>query len=80
MKEQSRPNDSPKVETVMSTPTYTLSESDSVRSAIEMIIHYDIGRVTIVNEQGKVSGIADRQDLLRSIVSGWPEQTSENRF
>jgi CBS domain-containing protein len=76
----SRPNDSPKVETVMSTPTYTLSESDSVRSAIEMIIHYDIGRVTIVNEQGKVSGIADRQDLLGAIVGGWPEQTSENRF
>jgi CBS domain-containing protein len=68
-----RPNDSPKVETVMSTPTYTLSENDSVRSAIEMIIHYDIGRVTIVNEQGRVSGIVDRHDLLRSIVSGWTE-------
>jgi CBS domain-containing protein len=68
-----RPNDSPKVETVMSTPTYTLSESDPFRSAIEMILHYDIGRVTIVNEKGKVSGIADRQDLLRAIVSGWTE-------
>ena len=70
---RSRPNDSPRVETVMSTPTYTLSENDSVRSAIEMIIHYDIGRVTIVNEQGKVSGIVDRQDLLRTIVSAWTE-------
>ena len=70
---RSRPNDSPRVEMVMSTPTYTLSENDSVRSAIEMIIHYDIGRVTIVNEQGKVSGIVDRQDLLRTIVSAWTE-------
>jgi CBS domain-containing protein len=68
-----RPNESPKVETIMSTPTYTLSESDSFRSAIEMIIHYDIGRVTIVNDKGKVSGIADRHDLLRSIVNGWTE-------
>jgi len=68
-----RPNDSPKVEKLMSTPTYTLSESDSVRSAIEMILHYNIGRVTIVNEQGKVSGIVDRQDLLGSIVNGWTE-------
>ncbi len=76
----SRPNDSPMVETVMSTPTYTLSESDPVRRAIEMIIHHDIGRVTVVDEHGKVSGIADRQDLLEAIVSGWPEQTSENRF
>ncbi|AKB42319.1 MULTISPECIES: CBS domain-containing protein [Methanosarcina] len=75
-----RPNDSPKVETVMSTPTYTISESDSVRSAIEMIIHYDIGRVTVVNEHGKVSGIADRQDLLKSIVNVWTEQPSDNRF
>jgi predicted transcriptional regulator len=57
----------------MSTPTYTLSEDDSVGSAIEMIIHYDVGRVTIVNEQGKISGIVDRQDLLRAIVSAWTE-------
>jgi CBS domain-containing protein len=70
---RSRPNDSPRVEMIMSTPTYTLSENDSVRSAIEMIIHYDVGRVTIVNEQGKVSGIVDRQDLLRTIVSAWTE-------
>lgn len=68
-----RPNDSPKVEKIMSTPTYTLSESDSVRSAVELIIHYDIGRVTIVNEQRKISGIADRQDLLESIVNGWAQ-------
>ncbi len=66
-------NDSPKVKKVMSTPTYTLSESDSVRSAIEMIIHYDIGRVTIVNGNGKISGIIDRQDLLESIVNAWTE-------
>ncbi len=66
-------NDSPKVKKVMSTPTYTLSESDSVQSAIKMIIHYDIGRVTIVNGNGKISGIIDRQDLLESIVNAWTE-------
>ena len=72
---RSRPNDSPKVEKVMSTPTYTLSEADSVSSAIEMIIRYDIGRITIVNEKDKVSGIVDRQDLLGAIVNVWPEKT-----
>jgi CBS domain-containing protein len=66
-----KPNDSPRVEMIMSTPTYTLSENDSIRSAIEMILHYDVGRVTIVNDQGKVSGIVDRQDLLRVVVSAW---------
>jgi CBS domain-containing protein len=67
------PNESPKVEKIMSTPTYTLSENDSIRSAIEMIIHYDIGRVTIVNEKGKTSGIVDRQDLMGAIVSAWTQ-------
>ena len=69
----SRPNESPKVERIMSTPAYTLSENDSIKKAIEMIVQRDVGRVTIVNEQGKISGIADRQDLLESIVKGWTE-------
>ncbi|RXA18716.1 CBS domain-containing protein [Methanosarcina sp. MSH10X1] len=77
---RTRPNDSPKVEKVMSTPTYTLSENDSIQSAIKMILHYDIGRVTIVNEKDRVCGIVDRQDLLESIVKVWPEKLFENRF
>ncbi|KKG11679.1 hypothetical protein EO98_08155 [Methanosarcina sp. 2.H.T.1A.6] len=68
-----RPNESPKVEKIMSTPAYTLSENDSVKSAIEMIIRHDIGRVTVVNEQGKISGIVDRQDLLGSLANVWSE-------
>lgn len=64
-----RPNDSSKVEKIMSTPTYTLSENASLHSAIEMIIHYNVGRVTIVNDKGKVSGIVDRNDLLETIVN-----------
>ncbi|MDQ1276756.1 MAG: hypothetical protein QG610_2334 [Euryarchaeota archaeon] len=68
-----RPNESPKVERIMSTPAYTLSENDPIKKAIEMVVQRDVGRVTIVNEQGKISGIADRQDLLESIVKGWTE-------
>lgn len=68
-----RPNESPKVERIMSTPAYTLSENDTIKSAIEMVTHRNIGRVTVVNEQGKISGIVDRQDLLESIVKGWTE-------
>jgi CBS domain-containing protein len=77
---RTRPNDSPKVEKIMSTPTYTLLETDSIQNAIEVIIRYDIGRVTIVNAKDKISGIVDRQDILESIVSLWPEQTFESRF
>ena len=68
-----RPNESPKVERIMSTPAYTLLENDSVKSAIEMIIRHDIGRVTVVDEQGKISGIVDRQDLLESLTNVWSE-------
>ncbi len=68
-----RPNESPKVEKIMSTPAYTLSENDSIKSAIDIIVQRDIGRITVVNEQGKISGIADRQDLLESVVKGWNE-------
>lgn len=69
----SRPNESPKVERIMSTPAYTLSENDSIKKAIEIVVQRDVGRVTIVNEQGKISGIVDRQDLLESIVKGLTE-------
>lgn len=68
-----RPNESPKVERIMSTPAYTLSEKESIKNAIEIVVQRDVGRVTIVNDKGKISGIVDRQDLLESIVKGWTE-------
>ena len=70
---RTRPNDSPKVERFMSTPAYTLSEKESIENAIEIVVQRDVGRVTIVNGQGKLSGIVDRQDLLESIVKGWTD-------
>ena len=65
---------------VMKTPAYTLSENDSIQSAIDVILRYDIGRVTIVNEEGRVSGIVDRQDLLEAIANAWPEKLLDDRF
>ncbi len=63
-----RTQETPRVEKIMSTPVYTLSEEDSIEQARGMIIHYDIGRVTVVNGT-KVVGIVDRQDLLGAFVS-----------
>ena len=52
MKERTRPNDSPKVETIdVNTYIYTIRKPIPSNSAIDMIIRYDIGRITIVNEQ-----------------------------
>jgi CBS domain-containing protein len=75
-----KPKESPKVEQLLSTPAYTLSENDSIQSAIDVILRYDIGRVTIVNEEGRVSGIVDRQDLLEAIANAWPEKLLDDRF
>ncbi|MDD2439440.1 MAG: CBS domain-containing protein [Methanosarcinaceae archaeon] len=63
-----RLSESPRVEKVMSTPAYTLNEEDSVEKAVGMILYYDIGRITVVNGK-KISGIVDRQDLLKAFVS-----------
>ena len=64
-----RTSETAKVEKIMSTPAYTLTEDDSIERTREMIIHYDIGRVTVVNGT-KVAGIVDRQDLLGAFISG----------
>ncbi|MDD3043233.1 MAG: CBS domain-containing protein [Methanosarcinaceae archaeon] len=63
-----RVNESSRVEKVMSTPVYTLNEDDSVEKAVGMILHYDIGRIPVVNDK-KISGIIDRQDLLKVFVN-----------
>lgn len=63
-----RSNESPKVEKIMSTPAYTLQEQSSVFDALKLITQRDVGRITIVTEQGKVCGIVDRQDLLWTFI------------
>lgn len=65
-----RSNESPKVEKIMSTPAYTLREHNSILDALKLITQRDVGRITIVNEQGKVCGIVDRQDLLWAFIRG----------
>lgn len=63
-----RVNESSKIEKIMSTPAYTLNEDDSVEKAVGMILHYDIGRITVINGK-KISGIIDRQDLLKVFIN-----------
>jgi CBS domain-containing protein len=61
--------DAPKVEKIMSTPAYTITEDTPIQKAIEMILHYDIGRLTVVNNK-RVVGIVDRYDLLHAFMVG----------
>lgn len=66
-----RTQETPRVEKVMSTPAYILNEEDSIEQAKEMIVRYDIGRVTVVSGT-RVVGIVDRQDLLNAFVNAVP--------
>ena len=66
-----RTQETPRVEKVMSTPAYILSEEDSIEQAKEMIVRYDIGRITVVSGT-RVVGIVDRQDLLNAFVNAVP--------
>ena len=64
-----RSGEAPKVEKIMSTPAYTITEDTLIRKAIEMILHYDIGRLIVVNNK-RVVGIVDRFDLLHAFMVG----------
>jgi CBS domain-containing protein len=56
-----------KVEKLMSTPLYSISPDDSLRSAIETMLKHDVGRISVV-EEGKIVGIVDRYDLIKSYL------------
>ena len=64
-----RPGDSTKIEKVMSTPIYTISHDTPISKAIEMMLHYDTGRVSVVNGK-ELIGIVDRRDGLRACLIG----------
>jgi predicted transcriptional regulator len=64
-KNQTQSKDVPSVEQIMSTPAYTVASDTSVKECIEKMLHYDIGRLTVVNV-GKVIGIVARTDILRA--------------
>ncbi len=64
-----RPADSMQmpVEKFMSSPLYSIKPEDSVSKAIELMLKYDVGRMTVVDE-GKIVGIVDRNDLMKSYL------------
>jgi CBS domain-containing protein len=55
------------VEKFMSSPLYSVKPEDSVRTAIELMIKHDVGRMSVVDE-GKLVGIVDRNDLIKSYL------------
>ncbi|WP_406662171.1 CBS domain-containing protein [Methanolobus sp. ZRKC3] len=68
-----KPNESTKVEKLMSTPVHATLPETSISKAIEMVLHYDMGRLIIINDS-KMVGIVGRHDLLKACLVG---KTSE---
>jgi CBS domain-containing protein len=56
-----------RVEKFMSSPLYSIKPEESVRAAIELMLKHDVGRISVV-DNGKLVGIADRNDLIKSYL------------
>jgi CBS domain-containing protein len=55
------------VEKFMSTPLYSVRPEDSVRTAVEMMLKHNVGRMSVV-DGGTLVGIVDRNDLIKSYL------------
>ena len=49
----------------MSTPPITVSPSDEIRKAMEIIVERNIGRLPVV-ENGRLVGIVSRDDIVKA--------------
>jgi CBS domain-containing protein len=56
-----------RVDKLMNTPIYSLKPEDSLRTAIEMMLKQEIGRISVL-DRGKLVGIVDRYDLIKSYL------------
>ncbi|MGA9097752.1 MAG: CBS domain-containing protein [Methanotrichaceae archaeon] len=65
-----RPVDSTqmRVEKLMSTPLYKVLPEDSLSTALKTMMSYDVGRISVVDGEGKLVGIVDRYDLIKTYL------------
>lgn len=64
---KSKPKDIPPVERIMSTPAYTVDPQTSLEECRDIILHNDVGRITVI-DGSKPVGIIDRNDLLHACI------------
>jgi len=58
------------VKEIMSRPVITVSPSDTVVQAGEIMVRRNIGRLVVVNENKNLVGIIDRADVVKGLL-GW---------
>lgn len=67
---ETRPVDSTQmhVEKLMTSPIYSVKPEDSLRTTIEMMLKHDVGRISVMDDGGRLVGIVDRYDLIKSYL------------
>ena len=65
--ERVRSKDVIRVEKLMKTPLYSVGSEDTLHNAIEVMSKRGIGRISVVDD-GKLVGIVDRYDMIRSYL------------
>jgi CBS domain-containing protein len=66
---ETRPSDSTQMhaEKLMSSPIFSLGPEASLAEALELMLKHDMGRISVV-DNGKLVGIVDRNDLIKSYL------------
>jgi len=57
-----------KISSVMKTPVVSLRPTDTIRDAAVLMLEKNIGRVPIVDQKGKLVGIVDREDIVKTLI------------
>jgi CBS domain-containing protein len=57
-----------KISSIMRVPVVSLKPTNTVKDAAELMLKKGIGRVPIVDRKGKLVGIVDREDVVRTLI------------
>jgi len=57
-----------KISSVMKTSVISLPPTATIKEAAELMLEKNIGRVPIVDKEGKIIGIIDREDVVKALL------------
>lgn len=57
-----------KISFIMKTPAVSLKPTNTVKEAAKIMLERNIGRVPIVDDKGKLIGIVDREDIVKTLI------------
>ena len=57
-----------KISFVMKTPLVSLKPTNTIKEAAKLMLERNIGRIPIVDDKGKLVGIVDREDIVKTLI------------